>query len=164
MPQRIRTFLFLMVLCMGSLDAAQGQALTDKKVLTLGAAKHIVSAAEATARQREWNVVIAIVDEGGHLLYLQRMDGAQRASVDVAVQKARSAALFRRPTKVFADLLSEGNQAMLVLPKALPIEGGLPLMVDDQVLGSIGVSGVRPEQDGQIAQAGVAALQALLKE
>jgi uncharacterized protein GlcG (DUF336 family) len=132
--------------------------LATRKALTLAAAKEIAAAAEAEAVKNKWNVVIVILDEGANLLYMQRMDDVQVASVDVAVAKATSAVRFKRPTKVFEDQLVGGRQAVLMLPKAMPIEGGLPLVHEGKVIGGIGVSGVTAQQDGQIAAAGVAAL------
>jgi len=132
--------------------------LATKKALTLAAAKEIAAAAEKEAAANNWNVVIAILDEGGHLLYLQRMDETQVGSVDVAIAKAQSAVKFKRPTKAFEDALAGGRQAILRLPGAMPVEGGLPLTVDGKVIGAIGVSGVTSQQDGQIAMAGQNAL------
>ena len=96
-------------------------------------------------------------DGGAHLVHLRRMDGAQLGSIAVAQEKARSAALFRRPTKAFADAVASGRTAVLRLPGAIPIEGGVPLFVGEQMVGAVGVSGVTAEQDGQIAQAGAKA-------
>jgi uncharacterized protein GlcG (DUF336 family) len=114
----------------------------------------VAAAAEAEARKNNWNVVIAIVDDGGNLLYLQRMDGTQTGSIQVAIDKAKTAQAFRRPTKVFEDAIAGGRNAILGLNGALPLEGGLPIKVGDQVIGAIGVSGVTAPQDGQIAKAG----------
>ncbi len=165
MPALLRNAFILTLFCWGFAGTAQGQSLlAEQRALTLEAAKIMAQAAEDAARQEGWNVVIAIVDEGGHLLYLQRMDGVQRPSVEVARLKARAAALYRRPTKVFSDRVAEGAQAVMMLPEVMPIEGGVPVVVDGQVLGGIGVSGVRSEQDGQVAAAGVAALMARLEE
>ncbi len=100
--------------------------------------------------------MIAIVDEGGHLLYLQRMDEAQVASVEIAPMKARTAAPFKRPSKVFEDRVNAaGGVNVLGLPGVVPSEGGLPIMVDGKVIGAIGVSGVLSSQDGIIAKAGL---------
>jgi uncharacterized protein GlcG (DUF336 family) len=132
--------------------------LATRKALTLAAAKEIAAAAEAEAIKNKWNVVIVILDDGANLLYVQRMDEVQVGSIDVAIAKATSAVRFKRPTKVFEEQLVGGRQAVLMLPKAMPVEGGLPLMVDGRVIGGIGVSGVTSQQDGQIAAAGVAAL------
>jgi uncharacterized protein GlcG (DUF336 family) len=132
--------------------------LASRAVLTIDAAKEIMAAAEAEARKNNWAVSIAILDEGGRLLMLQRLDGAPPASVDVCQAKARSAALFRRPTKAFADIVAGGRVAVLALPGAVPVEGGLPLMAGGECVGAIGVSGVTSEQDAQIGAAGAALL------
>ena len=126
----------------------------DKKVLNLDGARKVAAAAEAEAKKNNWNVVIVIVDDGGNLLYLQRMDGTQTGSIQVAIDKARTAQAFKRPTKVFEDAIAGGRNAILGLNGALPLEGGLPIKSGDQVVGAIGVSGVTAPQDGQIAKAG----------
>ena len=136
--------------------AAHAQ-LADKKVITLNAAKKMVVAAEAEAMKNQWNVVIAVVDDGGHLIYLQRMDGTQTGSIDVAIGKAQTAMAFKRPTKVFDDL-AKTRPSIVSLGHATLLEGGVPIKVGDQVVGAIGVSGVTSQQDAQIAEAGVAAL------
>ncbi|MCO6427849.1 heme-binding protein [Nitrosomonas communis] len=127
----------------------------SKLFLTLDDAKEIAAAAEAEAKRNNWPVVIAIVDEGGHLLYLMRLDNTQYGSIEVAIQKARSAIAFRRPTKILEEQVNQGHVRYLSLPGALPIEGGLPIVLGNQFVGAIGVSGVRSYQDAQIAQAGV---------
>ncbi len=132
--------------------------LATRKTLSLAAAKRIAAAAEAEAAKNNWNVVVAIVDDGGNLVYLQRMDETQIGSIDVAVAKAASAVKFKRPTKAMEDSLVGGRQALLKIPGAMPVEGGLPLMVDGKIVGAIGVSGVLSTQDGQIAAAGTAEL------
>jgi uncharacterized protein GlcG (DUF336 family) len=132
--------------------------LASRTVLTLEAAKEIMAAAEAEARRNNWAVSIAILDEGGRLLMLQRLDGAPPASVDVCQAKGRSAALFRRPTKAFSDIVSGGRVAVMALPGAVPVEGGLPLLAGGECVGAIGVSGVTSEQDAQIGAAGAALL------
>lgn len=134
--------------------------LADKKALTLDAARKITAAAEAEAKKNNWRMVIAVVDEGGHLVCLERIDETQTGSIDVAIQKARSAAAFKRPTKVFEDGLAGGRMALLGLSGAIPIEGGLPLVVDGKVIGAIGASGGTAPQDGQVAKAGADALPA----
>lgn len=156
----------LVLVCCSSWLApeTEAQVIADTHRLTLDGARVIAAAAEAEAVRNGWNVVLVVADAGGHLLYLQRMDGVQLASLEIAQHKARTAALYRRPTKAFADRLSDGNQAVLVLPNALPLEGGLPIVVGDEVLGAVGVSGVRGDQDAQIAQAGLDALRARLGE
>jgi glc operon protein GlcG len=138
--------------------AAFPAELSTKKALNLTVAKQIAAAAEAEAVKNKWNVVIAIVDDGGHLVYLQRMDETQIGSVQVAQEKARTAVFFKRPSKALEDAVAGGRNAVLRLPGALPIEGGLPLTADGKVIGAIGVSGVTSQQDGQIAAAGAAVL------
>jgi uncharacterized protein GlcG (DUF336 family) len=128
-----------------------------KSVMTLADAKQIAAAAEAEAQKNKWNVTIAVVDDGGNLLFLQRLDDAPLGSITVAQEKARTALLFKRPTKVFEEIVAGGRVAMLTLPGATPIEGGLPLVNNGQIIGAIGVSGVQSPQDAQIAQAGAAA-------
>ena len=132
--------------------------LADKKVMTLAAAKKIAAAAEAEARKNNWNVVIAVVDDGGHLVYLQRIDGTQTGSIDVAIGKARTSAAFKRPTKVFDDLAKTRPSITSISPDAVLLEGGVPVMVGGQLVGAVGVSGVTSQQDAQIAEAGIAAL------
>lgn len=128
--------------------------------IPMAEAKRVLAAAQVEATKNKWNVAIAIVDAGGHLVAFERMDTTQYGSVEVALQKAQSSAAFRRPSKVFQDGVAAGGEGLrlLRLPGALPIEGGLPLIVGGKIVGAIGVSGVTSAQDGQIAAAGVAAL------
>ncbi len=125
-----------------------------KPALTLADARAILEAARAKALSQQWNVVIAILDEGGHLLLLERMDHTQLGSIQVAQEKARTAFMFRRSSKVMEDTILGGRVNMLALPGATPVEGGLPLMAQGQIIGAIGVSGVKSFEDGQVAQAG----------
>ena len=129
--------------------------------LSLSDAKIIAAAAAAKAAAQGWPVVIAILDHGGHLMYLERADGTQLGSVDVAQEKSRTALLFRRPTKALEDAILGGKIHMLSLPGATKVEGGLPIVKDDQIVGSIGVSGVLSSQDGQVAAAGLAVVASL---
>ena len=152
---------FVLGWCLLSGTAAWAQ-LADKKALTLTVAKQIAAAAAAEAEKNNWTVVIAIVDDGGHLVYLERRDETQIGSIEVALQKAKTATNFKRPTKALDDALTGGRMAILALPGALPLEGGLPIAVDGKVLGAIGVSGVTGQQDAQIAKAGVDALPKIL--
>ena len=119
-------------------------------------AKRAMVAAEAEARKNNWQVVIAIVDTGGHLVMLQRLE-AQNASVDIATGKARTAVNFRRPTKALEDSLAAGGSALRILavPGVMPLQGGLPIVVDGKIIGGIGVSGVTAPQDEVVAKAGV---------
>ncbi len=127
-----------------------------KPYLTLSDAERITAAAEVKAKAEGWNVVIAILDDGGHLISLKRMDGVQIGSIDVAQAKAKSAVYFKRPTKIFEEAMKgEGGSRIGTLPHAVGVEGGLPIFKDGIIVGSIGVSGVTSAQDGIIAAAGV---------
>ena len=137
-----------------TLAVAVEAQLPTKQVLTLDAAKKIAAAAEAEARRRGATVVIAVVDDGGYLLVLERLDDTQVASVDVGIAKARTAAIFRRPSKVFEDQVKNGRVAALALPGAVALQGGVPIIVDGKVVGAIGVSGNSPQEDEDIAKVG----------
>ena len=126
--------------------------------LSLDDAKRVAAAARAEADKNGWAVVIAVLDDGGHLMYLERMDGAQKASSQIAEKKGRTAILFKRPTKTIEQTVLEDRVSMLGLPGAVPLDGGVPLVKDGQYVGGIGVSGVQSFQDGIVAQAGAAAL------
>lgn len=130
----------------------------SKPVLTLEAAKRIATAAEAEAQRNDWRVVIAVVDDGGHLLYLQRSHDTQYGSVETAICKAHAAVAFQRPTKASEDAVLSGRLIHLALPGVIPAEGGVPLTLEGVVVGGLGISGVRSFQDGQIAAVGLAAL------
>ncbi len=132
--------------------------MATKPILTLEDAKRVTAAAEAEALKNDWRVTIAVVDDGGHLLYLQRSHDTQFGSVDTAIHKAHAAVAFQRPTKASEDAVASGRLIHLALPGVIPAEGGVPLMRDGVIVGGLGVSGVRSFQDGQIAQAGVSAL------
>lgn len=147
--------LILWVVALGQTsEKSMREKLTVKKALNLAVAKEIATAAESEARRNNWNVSIAIVDEAGRLLYFQRMDETTNASVEVAIAKAVHSANYRRDTKFHEELLSKGNNVVLGLPNSLPVEGGVRLIVDEKVIGAIGVSGAQSPQDGQIAKAG----------
>lgn len=128
--------------------------------ITLEQAKKVAAAAEAEARKNKWNVYIVIVDSSTNLVLMQRMDDTQLGSLNVAQKKAYTAAAFRRSTKVFEDGIVAGGIGMRILgnEQAMPIEGGLPIVVNGKIVGAIGVSGVTSQQDGIIAKAGVEAL------
>ena len=132
--------------------------MTEKPVLTLDDAKRIATAAQDEAHRNDWRVVIAVVDDGGHLLYLQRSHDTQFGSVETAIQKARAAVAFQRPTKTSEDAVLSGRLIHLALPGVIPAEGGVPLLIDSIIVGGLGISGVRSFQDGKIAATGVAAL------
>jgi glc operon protein GlcG len=129
-----------------------------KFALTLADAKRVAAAAAQEAKRNDWAVVIAIVDDAGLLVYLERLDGVQPASCDIAQAKARGAALFRRPTKALEETVAGGRVALLSLPHITPVEGGVPLLHEGQVVGAIGVSGVQSFEDGIVAKAGADAL------
>ncbi len=133
--------------------------MAAKPVLTLEDAKRIAAAAQAEAQTNNWRVVIAVVDDGGHLLYLERSHDTQFGSVETAIRKANAAVAFQRPTKASEEAVQSGRLIHLALPGVIPAEGGVPLEIDGVVVGGLGISGVRSFQDGQIAAAGVAALE-----
>jgi glc operon protein GlcG len=128
--------------------------------IDLAGAKKAAAAAVDEARGNQWQMAVAIVDPAGNLVYFEKMDGTQLGSVQVSADKARSAALFKRSTKVFQDAVAGGGEGLrfLKLANAIPIEGGLPLVVDGAIVGAIGLSGGTSAQDGQCAQAGVRAI------
>lgn len=132
-----------------------------RKSLTLADVKRVASAAKLEASSNDWNVCIAIVDDGGHLLHFQRMDGASLLSISIATGKARAASYGRRSSKAFEDVIAGGRVAFLTATAADGItllEGGEPIIVDGTCVGAIGVSGVNSDQDARIARAGIAAL------
>jgi len=147
----------LVALC-GSVFAVPAQAqLRETKALTLEGAKNIVAAAEAEAKKNNWNMAFAIVDAAGGLILFHKGDGAGPSNVEFALAKARTAARFRRPTKALDSLVSSGRIGFLAAD-ALPIEGGVPIIVDGLVIGAVGVSGGTSAQDAQTATVGIGAL------
>lgn len=149
---------FVAGLALSLVIASVGSAQTiDKKVLSLQAARTIAAAAEAAAREKGVGVVIAVVDDGGHLILLHRLDDAQVASVNVGIGKARTAAIYRRPSKDFEDQIRAGRVAALALADSTPLQGGVPIRVDGRVVGAVGVSGDTPQVDEAIAIAGASA-------
>lgn len=124
------------------------------------AAKRVAAAALAEARKNNWTMAVAVVDPSGDLVYFEKIDGTQTASTPIALDKARSAARFKRPTKALQDALAAGGDGlrMLALQGAVPVEGGLPLISDGKIVGAIGLSGGTSQQDGQCATAGAAAI------
>ena len=159
--KRIQILAATLLLTMAAV-AIQAQ-LPTKQVLTLDAAKKIAAAAEAEAKKRGATVVITVVDDGGYLLVLERLDDTQVASVDVGIAKARTAAIFRRPSKVFEDQIRDGRVAALALTGATPLQGGVPIIVDGKVIGAIGVSGNSPQEDEDIAKVGADSAAAAIK-
>ena len=137
----------------------KGHSMKTKFELELADVKRIAAAAEAEALKNQWAVTIAIVDDGGHLLWLQRLDGAPAISSHIAPAKAHTAALGRRESKVYEDVINGGRTSFLSAPAvAGMLEGGLPILKDGQCLGAVGVSGVKSSEDAQIARAGIAAI------
>jgi uncharacterized protein GlcG (DUF336 family) len=127
-------------------------------MLTLDDCRKISAAAEAEAKKNNWIVSIAILDDGGHLLHLVRMDGASPFNARTAIAKGKTAAETRRSTLVWEDRIKGGRNSMLGMPKITPVQGGLPIVVDDTCIGGVGVSGVQSHEDEQIAKAGIDAL------
>jgi uncharacterized protein GlcG (DUF336 family) len=130
----------------------------QKKSLSLDDVKKVAAAAAAEAKKNKWNMAIAVVDDGGHLLYFERVEETQIGSIDVAIGKARTAVAFKRPTKALEDALNSGQYAVLTFPNSIPREGGLPILLDGKVAGGIGVSGGKSSEDAQVAKAGAEAL------
>ncbi len=128
--------------------------------INLDTAKKVAASAVTEARKNNWTMAVAVVDTGGHLVYFEKMDGTQTGSVGVAISKGRSAVLFKRPTKAFQDTVAAGAEGLRVfgLKGAVPVEGGLPLLIDEKIVGAIGVSGGTSQQDGVVAKAGTDAL------
>ena len=128
------------------------------KYITLEAAQKMMAAGEAEARKNNWNVAIAIVDAGANLIMFQKMDHTQMGSIDVSIGKARTAVNFKRPTKAMEEMIAAGRSAFLAIEGVLPLQGGVPITVDGQVIGAVGVSGVTSAQDEQVALAAIEAL------
>ena len=158
------TRIFVGLFALLSLAVATAQAQTPAAPpppyglsINFETAKKMVDAAEAEARKNNWGVVICVVDVGGHVIYMRRLDGTQTASVRIAEGKAATAVAFRRPTKSLEDGLQQSPR-ILAVPGAMPLEGGIPIVVEGKIVGGIGVSGVTSTQDAQVAVAGLAAI------
>jgi uncharacterized protein GlcG (DUF336 family) len=137
--------------------------LPQKLLLTLEAARVAIAAAEAEAQRNQWRVVIAVVDEGGHAIALARLDGAQWSSVDTAVNKARAAVAWKRPTRLLEESVNQGRTAFLSITQGMAaLQGGVPIEIQGAVVGAVGVSGVKASDDEIVALAGVNALKAAL--
>jgi len=149
----------LSVFLLATTSAASARSqLSTKRTLTLEAARKVAAAAEAEARKNNWNVAVAVVDDGGQLVLFQRLDGTKLVAIDIAVRKARTAVYFQSETKALEEEVTKGRTALLPIDGFMPLEGGIPLIVEGQLIGAIGVSGVTGEQDAQCAQAGAKAL------
>lgn len=144
---------------MSLLASGSAQQLPTKRVVTLDAARKVAAAAEAEARRNNWNVSIAVVDDAGHLVLFQRMDGAKLVAIDIAIRKARTAVYFQGETKGLEEEVTKGGRtALLPIEGFMPLEGGVPLKSDGQMIGAVGVSGVTGQQDAQCALAGAAVI------
>lgn len=132
--------------------------MRTKTTLTLEDAKKMAAAGEDEARRNQWKVVIAVCDDGGHLLLLHRIDGVAPISSYIAPAKARAAAMGKRETKIYEDMINQGRNAFLSAPLEGMLEGGVPIIVDGEVIGAVGVSGVKSSEDAQIAKAAIATL------
>ena len=139
--------------------AARSAEVADKKALTLDGAKKVAAAAAAEAARNNEGAAIAVVDDGGNLMYLERLDGTFAAGPRISIGKARTAALFKKPTAAFEDIIKNGRTAMVALEDFTPLQGGVPIELDGKVVGAIGVSGAaNQQQDEAVAKAGAAAL------
>jgi len=138
--------------------AAQAPAVAPQPALTFEGARRIAAAAAEEAQRNSWGVSIAVVDDHGELLFFARLDGAHQQSVDIARAKARTAARWRRETKALEDAVAGGRTVLMAVEGMLPLEGGVPIIVEGRVIGAVGVSGVTSQQDAQIARAGIRAV------
>jgi uncharacterized protein GlcG (DUF336 family) len=157
---RLRNVLLVIALFLCASSAYAQSPTPYGTPITVGDARRVAAAALAEARKHNWNVAVAIVDISGTLVYFEKMDDTQLGSVNVSIGKARSAALFKRPTKAFQDVLAAGGEGLRILrlEGAVPLEGGMPIVIQGMIVGAIGVSGVTSQQDGQVAMAGVTAV------
>ncbi len=153
-----------LTLLTGSGALSASNLIATAPVLTLDGAKVIAAAAAKKAQAENWRVVIVISDAAGNIKYLERMEDVQLASLDIAIQKATTAVMYRRPTQALAEGLNSGNIPLASLPNMLPFAGGIPIKVDGHLIGAVGVSGVKSIQDAEIAQAGIDALLKKLAE
>jgi glc operon protein GlcG len=155
----VMAFIIPIALALASVAAAQ---TVDKKTMTLEAAKKVIAAAVADAKNKNApGGAIAVVDEGGNLVAVERLDNTFAAGANISIGKARTAALFKRPTKAFEDIINKGRTAMATLPDFTPLQGGVPIVVDGQIIGAVGVSGAASaQQDEELAVAGANALAA----
>jgi uncharacterized protein GlcG (DUF336 family) len=158
-PKAVKYLLSLLLLLAAVTAApAQEQRPSYGPDVTLEVARKIAAGTLAEARKNRWNIAVAIVDNHGFLIYFERMDDTQTASAHIAVEKARTAAMFRRPSAAFEGAIQGGRNAVLGLPGVTPVTGGLPILREGKVSGGVGVSGVTSEQDEQCARAGLAVL------
>lgn len=159
MSQKLVVRMLVLVAVVAIARTAGAQTPMPYGVIGLETARKVAQVAIAEARKNGWMMAAAVVDSAGDLVYFERLDNTQTGSIKVAQEKARSAAQFKRPTKAFEDALVKGRMAILGLPGAIPLEGGVPLVVDGKIIGAIGVSGATSEQDGICANAGAESLE-----
>lgn len=152
--------LLLLAILLGLPNIAVAKGPAYGTAINLEVAKKVAQSAAQEAQKNDFSMAIAIVDTGGHLVYFEKQDDTQVASVEVALAKARSANNFKRPTKNLEDAVNSGRNSLLGLLGAVPVEGGIPIIVDGKIIGAIGVSGGTSEQDGAVATAGVKSLEA----
>jgi len=155
---KIRIFAAALVLALFGIAGSASAQFVEKKTVSLALAKKMAAAAEAEATKNNWAMVITVVDDGGNIVYIGRMDGAPLGSIDVSQGKAHTALAFRRPSKAFQDLVDQNQAHLVTLPHVTAVQGGLPIMLDGKVVGAIGVSGGTSAQDEQCAQAGINAI------
>jgi glc operon protein GlcG len=155
-----RTILGALVALMAAgVLSAQSAALATRKTLTLEGARRVIAAAQAEAKKNNATGVVAVVDEGGNVIALERLDGTFAAGAHISIGKARTAVLFKRPTRFFEDVIGKGRTAMVALTDFTPLQGGVPIVVDGEVVGGVGVSGAASaQQDEELAIAGAAAI------
>src|SRR5919201_616960 len=151
----LRTTLGFTLAAVSAVALAQDRRPDYGPSINIGQAKKIAAGALAECQKNSWNVAVAIVDTHGYLVYFERMENTQYASMDIAIGKARAAATYRRPTRAFADVINKGGPATATLPGVFASPGGVPIMVDGKVTGAVGVSGVTGDQDEQCAKAGL---------
>lgn len=164
--QKLRTYSFFTIMSLMSFYAAAQASFAPPPVVPYGvpisleSAKKAAGGAIAEAQKNKWRMAVAIVDTGGHLIYFERMQDTQTGSVDLAIEKAKTAALFRRSTKLFQDAVAGGGEGLrlLRLTGAIPIDGGIPIIENGKLVGAVGISGGSGDQDGQTAMAGAAAV------
>lgn len=154
----IESFVMLACVLCAAVGANAQAPLPYGPSINLDTAKKVVAPAVAEARKNGWNMAFAVVDTSGNLVYFEKMDDTQTGSINVAIGKARTAASFKRPSKVFEDAVKGGGSHVLSLEGVVAVEGGIPLVIDGKIVGAIGVSGATSAQDGQCAQAGVNSL------
>src|SRR5688572_2550536 len=152
----VRGALFAFALGVASVQVASAQMPNPYgAAVGVDVARKVAAAAIAEGKKNGWTVAVAVVDPGGALVYFERIDGTQYASSDIAVAKARTAATYKRPTKLLEEAVASGRQGLLSLPGAVLLEGGIPLVVDGKIIGAVGVSGATSQQDGVCAQAAI---------